>query len=70
MIILHDDFGNTATIEEKMLLGYKDARTRTKAYVLTLTADYDNNFVYHVSVYDRMEDLERALEKISCGTWK
>ena len=70
MLIKHDDFGNTATIEEKMILAYNGAKVRTKAYVLTLTADYDGDMVYHVSMYDRMDDLEKALSKISLGTWR
>lgn len=70
MVQLHDDFGNTATITEKMTLPYRGASKKVKAYVLSLTADYDNDFLYHVSVHESMEEVERKLGKLSCGTFK
>jgi len=68
--ILHDDFGNTATIFEKMILPYKGATKQEKAYVLSLTADYEMDFLYFRSVYESMEDVNAQLGKLSCGTWK
>lgn len=68
--ILHDDFGNTATIEERIMLPYRGATKQKKSYVLSLTADYDMDFLYFRSVYESMEDVKTKLTILSCGTWK
>lgn len=68
--ILHDDFGNTATIEERIMLPYRGATKQKKSYVLSLTADYDMDFLYFRSVYESMEDVKAKLTILSCGTWK
>lgn len=68
--ILHDDFGNTATTFEKMMFPYRGAAKQQKSYILSLTADYDMDFLYFRSVYESMEELNAQLEKFSCGTWK
>lgn len=68
--ILHDDFGNTATIFEKMMLPYKGATKQKKSYVLSLTADYEMDFLFFRSVYESMEELNAKLATFSCGTWK
>lgn len=68
--ILHDDFGNTATIFEKMMLPYRGATKQKKSYVLSLTADYEMDFLYFRSVYESMEELNAKLATFSCGTWK
>ena len=68
--ILHDNFGNTATIEEVSIFAYNGAKRKEKAYRLSLTADYDNNFLYHVSVHENMQQVEFKLKGLSCNTWK
>ena len=68
--ILHDDFGNTATIEERIMLPYRGATKQKKSYVLSLTADYNMDFLYFRSVYESMEDVKTKLTILSCGTWK
>lgn len=68
--ILHDDFGNTATIEERIILPYRGATKQKKSYVLSLTADYNMDFLYFRSVYESMEDVKAKLTILSCGTWK
>ena len=70
MEILHDDFGNTATIEERIILPYRGATKQKKSYVLSLTADYNMDFLYFRSVYESMEDVKAKLTILSCGTWK
>jgi hypothetical protein len=62
--------GNTATITEKYILPYKGAMQKTKGYVLTLTADYDDNMVYFVSIYESIDKAMEELNSFSCGTWK
>jgi hypothetical protein len=70
MKIFHDDFGNTATITEVMTLPYRGSKRKEKGFVLSITADYDNNFLYFVSVYDSIEDAQEKLTEFSCNTWK
>lgn len=70
MKILHDDFGNTATIKEEMILPYKGATKKQNAFILTLSADYEKDFVYYVSVYETLSDAMEKLKNISCNTWK
>lgn len=67
---LHDNSGNTATIEKWKTLPYNGAKKKTDAYRLSLYASYDNNFLYHVSTYESMEELENGLSRFSCGTFK
>lgn len=70
MKILHDDFGNTATIEERMMYSYKEAERKTKSFVLSLMADYEDDFMYFRSVYESMGDAMEKLQEFSCNTWK
>ena len=67
--ILHDNFGNTATIEEVFIFAYNGAKEKEKAYRLLLTSDYDNDFLYHVSVHESMQDVKNKLKKLSCNNW-
>ena len=67
--VLHDDFGNTATVTRRSIYPYRGAPRRVDSLVLKITADYDNGFAYHVSVYETLEEAHAALEKFSCGTW-
>ena len=68
--ILHDDYGNRAEIEEVVTLPYKDSPTKEKGYRLSLYAEYDNDFLYFVSLYESKHDAMRKLENFSCNTWK
>ena len=69
MVVLHNEFGNTATIETIMLYPYKGAPRRQKSFVLSLTSDYDNNFMYHRSVYETAEDAVNELLQLGGGNW-
>lgn len=69
MIIRHDAFGNTATICPKSILPSREAKQYKTAYVLTLSADYDNNFVYHVSVHESEDVAIERMQEFSCGLW-
>lgn len=68
--VLHDNFGNTATIEKVMILPYKGARQKELAYILKLTADYEENLLYRLTTHETIADVYKELEKISCNTWK
>lgn len=65
-----DDFGNVATIEEKMTLPYKGSPIKEKAFILTLKAEYDNNMIYFVSIYETEKEALEKLTYFSCNTWK
>ncbi len=61
---------NTAKIEKVEILPYKGAIRKTKGFRLSITADYDNNFLFHVSVYETNIRALKKLETFSCGTFK
>lgn len=69
-MIYKDDFGNTARIEKVEIFPYKGATRKTNGFRLWITADYDNDFLYHVSVYETAVRALKELEKFSCGTFK
>ena len=66
----YDNYGNMARITERMVLPYENAKQRKKAYVLSLYAMYDNGMMYHLSMYDNLDDVMRKLEMFSNGTFK
>lgn len=68
--ILKDDYGNIATIEKIETIPYRGATKKTPLFRLSLMAEYDNNFLYHVSCYETLEETIRELHKCSCGTFK
>lgn len=70
MKVYKDKFGNTATIEECLILPYNGAKHKVKGFRLILSADYDNAFIYHVSVHEEKEDAISEMLKNSCGEWK
>ena len=70
MKIYYDDFGNKATIDLVKILPYKGASRKTNGYRLTLSAMYDNDFVYHVSIYESLRDAENKMRTFSCGEWE
>lgn len=66
---LHDkNSGNTARIFEYYGLPYKNASQKVQAYILLLTADYDNNVPYMLTTY---ETIDVAIENLNnYGIWK
>ena len=64
-----DDFGNKAGIEEVKISSYKGA-ARKPAFRLVCSAEYNNGFIYHISVHETMEAALKTLEVFSCGTFK
>lgn len=70
IISLKDNFGNSGTIEEKMLLPYRGATAREPGFVLTLWADYDGGLTYHVSVHPSLGDALEIVKTLSCGTFR
>lgn len=61
--LYHDEeHENVAKIETGLkILPYKGAPKAEPAARLTLSAMYDNDFVYHVSVYEKEADAIRAM---------
>lgn len=68
--IYKDNFGNTATIEGVMIFPYKGARKKENGFRLSIKSDYDNNFLYHVSVHETEKEAELKMREFSCNTWK
>ena len=64
-----DEHGNRALIEEVEIKPHKEAKLE-KAYRLSCYAEYDNNFCYHVSIFDSVESAENQLKEFSCGSFK
>lgn len=67
---LKDDYGNIATIEQIKTLPYKGAGKKELCFRLCLMAEYDNNFLYHVSCYETLETTLSKLAEFSAGTFK
>lgn len=65
-----DDFGNTARIEKETIIPYKGATKAVYAYKLSLTSDYNFNYIYYVSVHDTLDAALKEMSKCSCDTWK
>ena len=65
----NDAFGNTATIVKETIIPYKGATKAADAYKLSLTADYDSDYLYHVSVHETLDDAIKEMNKCSAGTW-
>ena len=57
------EHGNTAIIEEVYTLPYREAAHRQKGYKVTYMADYDNYFVYRISVFETLEDAKADLKR-------
>lgn len=70
MKIYKDDFGNTAKIELVKILPYNGAPDKETGYRLWITSDYENNFLYFVSVYETFAIAKSELNKLSGGTFK
>lgn len=70
MKTLHDNFGNTAKITKKNIYPFRGSQTKEEAYILTVTADYEENLVYFVSVYESEREAMKKLKEFSCGTFK
>ena len=67
---LKDDYGNIATIEKIETIPYRGAAKKTPLFRLSLVAEYDNNFLYHVSCYETLKDTFTELSKCSAGSFK
>ena len=66
----HDDYGNTAMIKEGRHFPYKGAKEKQADFILTLSADYEDNFIYFVSLYETEKEAMDHLKKFSCGTFR
>lgn len=62
-LIYHDQaHENTAIIEEVYTLPYRGATHKQKGYKVTYMADYDNCFIYRVSVFETLDDAKADLK--------
>ena len=59
----HDEeHGNTAIIEKVKTFPYKGAPKKQTGFRLIVSADYDEGFIYHISLH---ETLEAAKDKLT-----
>lgn len=65
MVYFNKECGNTGMIEEVMIYPYKGASKRQMGYRVMIKVDYDNNFLYHVSVFETLEKAKDDLRR--CG---
>lgn len=56
--------GNTAIIEKVKNYPYKNAPARAEKYRVTVSADYNNNFIFFVSCYETLKEAKEALKKL------
>lgn len=62
----HDDeHSNTAIIEEVKTLPYKGAVKRQTGFRLIVSADYDDGFIYHISVHETLEAAKAKLKTLA-----
>ena len=69
MKIYKDKFHNTAIIEKVSILPYYGAERKQNGFRLVLKSDYDNEFIYHVSVHETFADAYKQMNCFSCGEW-
>ena len=67
---LSDAYGNTATIFKETIIPYRGATKPVDSYKLSLTADYNSDYCYHVSVHDNMQAALDKMNEFSNQTWK
>ena len=64
MMVYHNaECGNTGIIEEVNTYPYTGASKRQKGYRVMIKADYDNDFIYHVSVFETLEEAKNDLRR-------
>ncbi len=63
-IYVNEEGGNTAMIEEVMVYPYKGAKKKQKAFKVTAMSTYEQNFIYHVSVFDDLSAAEDDLASL------
>lgn len=51
-----------------MISPYKGARKKENGFRLSIKSDYDNNFLYHVSVHETEKEAELKMREFSCNT--
>ena len=64
MVYHNSECGNTGIIEEVNTYPYKGASKRQKSYRVIVKADYDNDFIYHISVFETLEEAKNDLGNI------
>ena len=68
---VHDDFGNFGVINEiTEFKAYKDDPYPGTAYQVVISSGYNAGTVYHVSIFESLEDAKHDIQKLSCGTFK
>lgn len=55
--------GNISIIEEVYILPYQGAKEKQKGFRTIAASIYENNFVYHVSVFETITEAKNDLRK-------
>ncbi len=63
MVYHNAECGDTGIIEEVNTYPYKGASKRQKSYRVIVKADYDNDFIYHISVFETLEEAKNDLRR-------
>lgn len=66
---LRDQYGNLASIEKVECIPYNGARKKELCFRLSIIAEYDNNFLYHVSCHETLQHALYRLHEFSNGTF-
>ena len=68
--VFHDNFKNTAILQKVRVFPYDGCSMRKISYRLIVKSDYDDGFVYFVSVYETKEEALETLGNLSQGTFR
>ena len=61
---VNEEYGNIGTIEEVMTYPYKGAPKRQQGFRVTAMAAYEHNFVYHISVFETLQEAKDDLVRL------
>ena len=65
-----DKFGNTAVIERAYVKPFRESKEKIKSYRLILSSDYENDFIYHISLYETKREAVDKLRGFSGGSFE
>lgn len=69
-VLKNKAFGFTAAINPKWILPYQTAGARKMSYELSVTKDYQDDFLVHRSVHESPGEAVRYLAEHFCGRWE
>lgn len=70
VMVFHDDYQNVAFIQPVKVFPYFGSEVKRVSYRLIIKSDYEQGFVYFVSVYETKEQALQKLNEISNGSFR